>query len=445
MENESNDVEVDAASADGRFAQPPAVTPPPIPDALSEGPPPGATAPVAAGERYETLDVVRGVAILGIFAMNITSFAYVAEAYFEPDLAGTDSPLDWFAWRLNHALFEQKMMTLFSMLFGAGVCLFAERALRKRGASAGLHYRRMGWLLFFGLLHAYLLWWGDILVPYALAGMVIYFARGLGWKALSAIGAGMLSLTFMLSVALGLLWAWKEANPPSDTTAAPSWRSEEIDAIAGGYVSRIVEFNAPSALEMHVFVLPFYLLPHVMAAMIFGMALYRSGFLTGELGAGAYKRALAFATPLAIVFVMLGAHFRVSSGFGYAEYFLYGSALDSLGALAAAVCYISIVALAVKAGALRRARTALAACGRLAFTNYIMQSVLGCLIFYKPGLYLHNELSRAELWLVVLGVWAFQIAFSLAYLRAFSMGPLEWLWRCGAYGRLVRRPRAAGG
>ena len=135
--------------------------------------------PVAAAERFFAVDVLRGFALLGILAMNIVGFGWPEAAYGDPFRGGGFEGLDRGVWFVNHMFFEAKMMTIFSMLFGAGLVLMDQRA-EKRGAKIrGVYYRRILWLLVIGLIHSYLIWWGDILVLYAECGLFLYFFRNL--------------------------------------------------------------------------------------------------------------------------------------------------------------------------------------------------------------------------------------------------------------------------
>src|SRR4051794_18900516 len=147
--------------------------------------------PVEAGERVTSVDVLRGVAVLGILAMNAVSFAWPDDVYSnpirDPDAGGLDVAL----WAINRAAFDTKMMTLFSMLFGAGLVLMSDRAEGKGVGIARVYYRRLGWLLAIGLVHAYLIWGGDILVEYAACGFLLYPFRKLRPRTLIAVGLGL--------------------------------------------------------------------------------------------------------------------------------------------------------------------------------------------------------------------------------------------------------------
>src|SRR5687767_323319 len=145
-------------------------------------------APVSVPERHEAIDFLRGCAVLGILVMNIQSFAMPFAAYFNPTALGDRGPLDFAIWLGSHLFFDQKFMTIFSLLFGAGIVLMTTRAEQRGARTAVVHYRRMFCLLVFGLIHAYLIWYGDILVLYAVCGSIVYWFRRLRPGALLVLG-----------------------------------------------------------------------------------------------------------------------------------------------------------------------------------------------------------------------------------------------------------------
>src|SRR5262249_19871775 len=132
---------------------------------------------VAETERIASIDVLRGFALLGILVMNIQSFAMVGAVYDNPTAYGNLNGANFVVWLLSHLLAEQKFISIFSMLFGAGIVLMWRRAESSGAGPARLHYRLMGWLIVFGLLHAYLLWYGDILYTYGICGLFVYLFR----------------------------------------------------------------------------------------------------------------------------------------------------------------------------------------------------------------------------------------------------------------------------
>ena len=160
------------------------------------------TGPVAETTRIDAIDVLRGVALLGILLMNVQSFAMPQAAYFNPTAYGDLEGADLYVWVAGRMLADQKFMTIFSMLFGAGIVLMAGRA-EARGDARRVHYRRMGWLLVIGLLHAHLLWPGDVLFLYAVCGMLVYPLRWQPPGRLLALGAGLLAVSWARSSSTG--------------------------------------------------------------------------------------------------------------------------------------------------------------------------------------------------------------------------------------------------
>ncbi len=145
-------------------------------------------APVRAAERFFAVDVLRGFALLGILAMNIVDFAWPGAAYGNPLRGGGFEGTDRAVWFFNHLVFEGKMMTIFSMLFGAGLVLMDQRAVSRKSSVRGVYYRRVLWLLVIGLVHSYLIWVGDILVLYAECGLFLYFFRNKSPRTLIILG-----------------------------------------------------------------------------------------------------------------------------------------------------------------------------------------------------------------------------------------------------------------
>ena len=149
--------------------------------------------PVAEQNRIHSLDVLRGFALLGILVMNIQTFAMVDQAYMNPTSFGDLSGANFLVWFMCHLLADTKFISLFSMLFGAGILLFSQRQEQKNASPTAMHYRRMLWLLLFGLCHAYLIWPGDILVPYAICGSIVFLMRN--WKPRTQLVCGLLTIS----------------------------------------------------------------------------------------------------------------------------------------------------------------------------------------------------------------------------------------------------------
>ena len=159
--------------------------------------------PTPAAERIVALDVLRGVALLGILVMNVQSFSMIEAAYFNPTAYGDLTGANYVVWLVAHIFFDQKFMAIFSMLFGAGIVLMASRVEASGGRPAGLHYRRTFWLIVFGLLHTHLFWFGDVLFVYGVCGLWVYLFRKVrpGW--LLTFGLLILSVSFLLYLFFG--------------------------------------------------------------------------------------------------------------------------------------------------------------------------------------------------------------------------------------------------
>lgn len=419
-----------------------------------------AAAPVAPPQRIALLDTLRGFALLGILPMNIPTFAFSYYAYMYPPLSGGFPGPDMYAWAFGHVFFEMKMMTIFSMLFGAGVVLLTSRHARRGSPATALFLRRSAWLAIIGLLHAYLLWYGDILFSYALCGLVVFAMRRARPRTLITVGLLLMLIPTLVNLGIGaamheLRAAALEATAALDPGEAPhrggaveAWEgfrssfyptaetvAAERAAREGGFLDYL-RMNAPQALEMQTFLLLLWGVWRITGAMLLGAALLKLGFLDGRastracamLGVGG----LAIGLPLAA----LGACLTIADHFDIVMLFLRDSQLNYWASLPAALGYTGCIALLVRSGALTGLLSVFADIGRMALTNYLAQTILCLLLFTSLGLNLWNQLSRVELWGCVIAIWLVQAIVSVLWLRRFQFGPAEWLWRSLTYGRL---------
>lgn len=402
--------------------------------------------PVGESGRIDSIDVLRGVALLGIFVMNIPTFAYSQFAYYTPTLEGGFEGADYWAWLLIHLFFEQKMMSIFSMLFGAGIVLFAERIIERRGTAAGVHYRRMGWLLLIGMLHAYLIWHGDILVAYALIGMMVYPLFRLRPLFLLIIAAALLPISSIFGVLMqfgfefaraeaeaGVEWAVKEwpemaAGFYPDAEAL----AEERAAMLGSFGDRAA-YMAPIVIMMQTFMLFVWGIWRIAAMMLIGMALYKWGVFSAARSTRFYAIMIGAGLLTGVPLVLGGVSMMHATDFDPLKALGVNGAFNYFGSVGIALAWVGLVMLVCKSGALSKLRAGLAAVGRMAFTNYLMQSLIAAFIFYGWGLGYYGSMSRSVLLLIVVGVWMLQLTISLLWLSRFRMGPLEWLWRSLTY------------
>ncbi|MDQ7013314.1 MAG: DUF418 domain-containing protein [Planctomycetota bacterium] len=428
-------------------------------------------APVSQTLRFDSIDVLRGFALLGILAMNIMVFAMPMAAYsnptFGPEYSGVNRATYW----VVHALFDLKMMGLFSMLFGAGVVIWSRKAETREEVVRlrWLWIRRMGWLLVFGMIHAWIIWFGDILVAYALCGvLVVWWLRRLPPVWLIVVAGAFFGVHLLLMAGQGFQ-AWKLfSDAPSAIDMRASMTPDELEAgrlqmqvhmsptveqyahelgtMRGSWME-IFERRAEMTLMMQVWAFAFFIFWRVSAMMLLGVALTKLGVLTGERSAKFYAGLAVAGYLVGLPIVIGGILYNESHGFELAKFAGLGMGFNAVGAVPVMLGHVGLVVWIVKRGVLRPVTTALARVGQMAFTNYLMQSVLGSLIFYGFGFGLAGELNRLGQQGVVWFIWAVQILWSVAWLSRFRFGPAEWLWRSLTYWKLQpmrRLPAAAG-
>lgn len=405
---------------------------------------PAKLGPVTADQRIAAIDVLRGFALLGILLMNIKSYAMIPEAYFFPTAYGDLTGINLAVWWVADLFANRKFMTLFSMLFGAGVVLQARRAEEKDRPFAGFFYRRMFWLWVIGLVHAYVFWEGDILVSYALAGLLLYPMRRLKPRILLAIGLGILVLGSLLNLGAGLSAPYWDAQERADFAAGwlPSEQQiqVELDAMRGNWWQEILH-RAPAVREMHLVVIPFYLYWRSLGVMLMGMALFKWGLLEGRRPA-VYRVWLVLGLLVGLPLSAYGAWRQFASGWEPITAFFVDSQFGYWGSMLIALGYAGGLFLLLGTGRWVPLANRLSAVGRLALSNYLLQTVVATFIFNGRGLGFFGEVSRIGQMGVVVLIWALQLWLSPWWLARFRFGPVEWLWRSLSYWKLQPMRRA---
>lgn len=420
-----------------------------------------ATAPVGDSARIDTLDVLRGVAVLGILLLNVVGFG-LPHAYVDPTVYGGSSGANLWTWITTSVLFEGTMRGLFTLLFGAGVVLFTTRAERANPAlAADLHVRRMLWLIAFGFVNSHvLLWHGDILFEYGLVGLFLYAFRKAKPRTLLVIAA----CGFAVLVARGMLDARElqqartaaalatAAQAAGETLTAeqqasvddwnerleelkpsPDRIQADLDAIRGGFWSAWVQVTGNIKWWRTVFMYEYAFLESF-STMLIGIALFGLGALQGRWSTRRYAALTIAGYGLGLTINVLETAAIVRSGF---DPVLVGGlqlATYELGRLPTTLGHVGLVMLLWRSGALAGLFRRLAAVGRMAFTNYLTQSVICTLLFTGVGFGLYGRLERHELYYVVAAIWLVQLLWSPWWLARFRYGPLEWLWRSLTYG-----------
>jgi uncharacterized protein len=421
-------------------------------------------APIAQKERIVLLDCIRGLALLGILVMNITSQGQIHQLYDSMDVRYPLTGLNFYAWVFEAFFFEGTMRGMFSILFGAGTLLLIHR-LEKNNQGllpADIYFRRLLWLLVFGLINAFvLLWPGDILYPYALTGLLIFPFRNLSSKKLLIIAFVVLAIaTCKETVGLykskniivqgraaealvvkkqnltedqkELLGKWTELKKEGTRDSLPARFAEEEKKIIHKNYAQIFAYyyDVNSMLESTV-----YYSSYIWDILIFffiGMALFKNGFITGTKATTVYVLTAVIGTTVGLLLnynrlsAMYQFQFDTIKLIEHSKLGLY-----EVRRVFQTIGYLSILILLYKLAAGKTILKIFAPVGQMAFTNYLSQSIITSIIFYGFGLF--AALQRYQLYYVVFGIWIFQIIFSNIWLRYFRLGPLEWLWRSLTY------------
>jgi uncharacterized protein len=397
-----------------------------------------------ATDRITTIDAVRGVAVMGILLMNIVAFGLPMDAYLNPTAFGNKGPADLAVWAANYVLADGKFRALFTMLFGASMVLIADRADASETGpgAAATHYRRMGWLFVIGMIHAWLIWFGDILVQYSIAGMLGFLLWRAPRRALWATVAAMLALQSAANIGryADLEHARSAAMAPNaSATAVAKWHDRlteeradprtmqaEIDGYRGG-LAAVAGTRARATTFFQTIVVP-VTMPEVLGFLALGILFFRNGFLTGEWSRRRYLAVIAFGYGVGVPVMMTLARQNLYSGFDPAT--VAGTDVISLLPRPfVALAHAAVVILIVQAGWLAGLMARIEAAGRMALSNYLGTSLIATTLFYGYGFGLFAGLSRAELYGVVVLIWFVILLGSKPWLVHFNYGPAEWLWR----------------
>ncbi|MCP4662149.1 MAG: DUF418 domain-containing protein [bacterium] len=417
--------------------------------------------PIGPAGRIASIDVVRGFAVLGILLMNILVFGLPGDAYdSDPTIIGQAEDVNVMVWAANKVLVKGAMRTVFSMLFGAGVILLTARA-EARGAQvqlADVYYRRILWLLVFGVAHAYLLlYWGDILFCYAISGLFLFPFRKLPARALLAVGLAVLAVGAVLilpryfelrdreaaAIAAEVAAAAGEKLTQEQEAARKQWRrlstvdreelQQEIDTFRSDYrtiFKYVAEINV-GIQSRSIYRRTFW---DTAGMMLLGMGLFKLGVFSAGRSARFYLVLMGTGYALGLSLNGYPAYEIIAHNFdpvwGRLAYAYY-----DLGRLAVGLGHLGMVLLIYKLGRPRWLIASLAAVGRMALSNYIGPTIVCSLLFFGFGFGLFATLERFELYYVVFAIWVFQLIASPVWLRYFRFGPCEWLWRSLTYWR----------
>ena len=355
--------------------------------------------------------------MLGILLMNAVSFKFGLVPYLNISAGGSENWLDWTVGVFGEVFIDQKFMGLFSLLFGAGVMLFIDRAAARGGRAALLNLWRNALLLLIGIFH-FLLWEGDVLMIYAVSSLFLVAMRKLSARTLIVVGAGL----YFVPIASDLLL--QSIADSNDAALAGIWTepSGDIDDL-----DDLLGLGALSGYFMRG-----------LGMILMGAGLYRLGFMSGKMSPSTYRRVAIGGIGIGLPLAALGVAFVAINDFSNDVAFI-GNIPNNLGAIPASLGYMSLIVMWNQSpdNWLKRS---LRSAGRMALTNYLMQTVLGVLAF--SVLLSGVTVNRAGIILFVLAVWAVQLWWSKTWLSRFRFGPAEWLWRVATYRRWQPMRRA---
>ncbi len=397
--------------------------------------------PISAGERLQIVDILRGFALLGILLVNMAIFK-APFGFGEPAMLDELPLLDRLAQQAITLFAEGKFFTLFSLLFGFGFAIQMLRAEQRGRPFVGRFARRLLILLVIGLIHAFLIWYGDILVSYALIGFALLLFRNarprtlLIWAALLLLGMTVIvgGLIALLEFARAVPGVAEQMRQVEQQTIAQFEQqfAEDQRVYGSGSYAEIVAYRARFMPIVYFSLL--FQWPPVLAMFLLGLYAGKRGILHDPGAHLALLRRVRFwgltlGLALSLLVVILQARLSLLGGAmaPLLNFSIAGPVL-SLGYAA------TIVLLAQRPAWLRRL-TPLAPVGRMALTNYLLQSLIATTIFYGYGLGLYGRWGAATGLLLSLAIYALQIPFSNWWLSRFRFGPLEWLWRSLTYGR----------
>jgi len=367
--------------------------------------------------RIATLDFARGIAIFGILLLNISAFGLPKAAYLNPAYAGQPSATDAWTWAVLDVLAQGKFLMMFAMLFGAGLQMLLPRG------KAWIQ-SRLSLLLLCGLIHAVFFWDGDILLAYGLIGLVFWrlvreaksnqslFRTGV---VLYLIGVGILMMLGLISTAKpDSFWQPDFAELQYEQF----WRlkggveaiNNRLDLLSSSLISVAVQYGWELG-----------------GAMLMGASLMRSGWLKGQFDVRHYLGVAAVMLPLSWIIQIPAVVIAWQTGWDYRWSGFYLQAPREIGALMQAVGYLALCYGLWPQLVKQRWVIWMSQVGRMALTNYLLQTLVCTFFFNSLGFYQH--FSRLQLVALVPAVWAVNLAITLLWLRHFRQGPMEWLWR----------------
>lgn len=400
--------------------------------------------PVSSRERIEVLDVLRGLAICGILIGNIQWFS--GYGMMPPVLAAQEPLYDQITHFLVHFFIEGKFYSIFSFLFGIGFALQIARAEERGDTNASLFKRRLFWLLVIGLLHAYLLWAGDILSIYALMGFILLLFRNKSNESLLKWAFALMAVpiaTYILLYIAFVAFAPPDATAGFEASQVGRWNSGVQSVTGSSYWQIITGYNLQYVVGRYMGLIVQMRLPKILAMFLLGMYAYRRGIFHDL---SAHRQVILRVLIYGLILGLIGNGLMAwlagnEAPFPPSAAGVVGVIGYAFGVPALALAITALVANLWQNDRWRRVLSFLAPVGRMALTNYLLQTVICVTIFYGYGFGLFGELGALDSTLIALTIFLFQVVISSLWLKYYAYGPMEWIWRQLTYRRrLSLRP-----
>ena len=398
-------------------------------------------------KRIESIDVLRGFALLGILIMNISSFAMPSMAYFSPVVYDIN-PLNHIIYSITHIIADQKFMAIFSMLFGASTILFINSVKKKEKSPLILFYSRNFWLLILGWIHSSYLWYGDILFIYALCAFLLFFFKNITPKKQFILGC-LIYLIPTFSNYFTYEYVIDYLDQEEKDVIIKHWNpsneilQQELDAYRGPYKKQVQYreqlWSSSKSIGKGIIGISFLIdiFSRSFGMMLIGMACFSWGVFNNTLSKSFYKKLLIYGFGIGLPLSMIGLFFNYSFDWNWKYIQFLGRSPNNIATPFIAFGYISIIMLWIRKGSFSNIKEKLRTIGKTALTAYLIQTVIATFIFYGIGLGLFGYVNRAYQLLIMFFIWFVLLIFCPMWLSKYHYGPVEWIWRMLTHMKLI--------
>ena len=409
-------------------------------------------------KRIESIDVLRGFALLGILLMNISSFSMPGMAYFSPNVYDV-TVLNHIVYSLTHVIADQKFMAIFSMLFGASTMLFVKSAMSKKNRPMLLFYSRNFWLLIIGWIHSYYVWYGDVLIIYAICSFSLFFFRNFNPKSQFIIGCTIYLIPIFSNLALNA-FVFDHLDNEDHNAIMEHWNPQkqeiqkELDAYRGSYSEQIKfrekmwssgERGSPAEGDNGKGIIGLSLLLDLFSRsfgmMLVGMACFSWGIFSNSLTKSFYRRLIKYGFGFGLPLSAGGLALAYFYNWDWHYMQFIGRAPNHIATPFIAFGYIGMVMLCIENAVALKLQVRLKSIGKTALTCYLAQSILATYIFYGFGLSFFGHVSRIEQLAIMILIWAILMLLSPIWLKKFYYGPIEWIWRMLTHLKFIKISR----